>query len=148
MYSHSDTDETLTEPPPSKQPRTESSQSPSIASVSDIADLSRSALTDLEKYQIINNHTSPDPLYKFPSSGRAFQHQWFAKYPWLRYSNRENGGYCLPCTCMLFSRVKSLRADPGMLVTNPMTNFKKALETLSTTGRTTTWRQLLLWKPS
>ena len=131
MHSHSDTDETLTEPPPSKQPRTESSQSSSIASVSDIADLSRSAVTDLEKYQIINNHTSPDPLYKFPrasTSGRAFQHQWFAKYPWLRYSNRENGGYCLPC--MLFSRVKSLRADPGVLVTNPMTNLKKALETL------------------
>ena len=63
-----------------------------------------------------NNRSSTDPLYKFPrgSSGRTFQHQWLNKYPWLKYSKQENGGYCLPC--VLFSRNSSFRADPGVLV--------------------------------
>ena len=44
------------------------------------------------------------------------------------YSKQENGGYCLPC--VMFSRNRSLRADPGVLVSSPLVNFKKALETL------------------
>ena len=50
------------------------------------------------------------------------------KYSWLKYSEQENGGYCLPC--VLFYRSESLRSDPGVLVKNPLSNFKKALESL------------------
>lgn len=42
---------------------------------------------------------------------------------------RDNGGYCLPC--ILFSRRGSVYAQPaGVLVSCPLTNFRKALETL------------------
>ena len=51
------------------------------------------------------------------------------KYQWLRYSELDSGGYCLPCA--LFSRpAVNLRADPGVLVTKPLTNLQKALELL------------------
>ena len=49
------------------------------------------------------------------------------KYPWLKYSEQENGGYCLPC--VLFSRSGILRSDPGILVSGPLVFFK-ALELL------------------
>lgn len=49
--------------------------------------------------------------------------------PWLKYSEQDNGGYCL--LCILFSRSGSLCAQPaGVLVSCPLTNFRKALETL------------------
>ena len=52
------------------------------------------------------------------------------KYPWLRYSERDNGGYCL--SCVLFSRTSSIHhSDPGVLVSSPLVNFKKALELLN-----------------
>ena len=51
------------------------------------------------------------------------------KYPWLRYSEQDNGGYCLPC--VLFARSTNLRSDPGILVKNPLTKFQKALESLN-----------------
>ena len=50
------------------------------------------------------------------------------KYPWLKYSKQENGGFCLPC--VTFSRNRTFRADPGVLVSSPLINFKKALEIL------------------
>ena len=40
----------------------------------------------------------------------------------------KNGGYCLPC--VIFAKGIGLNADPGILVNNPLTNFKKALEIL------------------
>ena len=51
------------------------------------------------------------------------------KYPWLKFSEQDNGGYCLPC--VLFSRNESLRSDPGVLVKSPLTKFKNALEMLN-----------------
>lgn len=96
----------------------------------DIADFSEKS-TDLEKCQMIQNAFSPNQIYKFPkdpTTGRSFQFQWLSKYPWLRYSKRKNGGYCLPC--VLFSRNRSFRSDPGVLVTSPLIKFKNALEIL------------------
>ena len=86
------------------------------------------------KYQFTVHHFTPDSQYKFPrnSCGRSFQYSWLTKYPWLKYSEQDNGGYCLPC--VLFSRSGSLRADPGVLVSNPLTNFRKALELLDKHG--------------
>lgn len=52
------------------------------------------------------------------------------KYSWLKYSEHDNGGYCLPC--VLFSRSSSIHhSDSGVLVSNPLVNFKKALELLN-----------------
>ena len=50
------------------------------------------------------------------------------KYSWLTYSEQNDGGYCLPC--VLFSRSAGNNADPGVLMTNHLTNLRKALETL------------------
>ena len=114
-----------TGPPPPKQWRIELSQS------TDAAEFSQGIITtDHEKYQFIVNHFSPDQPYQFPRtpSGRTFQHQWLVKYPWLKYSKQENGGFCL--LCVIFSRNRTSRADPGVLVSSPLINFKRALETL------------------
>ena len=52
------------------------------------------------------------------------------KYPWLRYNEHDNGGYCLPC--VLFSRTSSIHhSDTGVLVSSPLVNFKEALELLN-----------------
>ena len=102
-----------------------------ISSDTDISEYSmRCNATDDEKYHLITNHFNPEPHFKFPKNvgGRSFQHSWMMKYPWLKYSKQNDGGYCLPC--ILFSRSASHNADPGVLVTNPLTNFRKALETL------------------
>ena len=121
--------ETITEPPPPKQLCIQPLESQTTKAV-DIADFSKRRTTDHEKYHFITNHSSPDLLYKFPraSSGRTFQYQWLVKYPWLRYSKKENGGFCLPC--VMFSRCRNFHAGPGVLVSTPLTNFKKALEAL------------------
>lgn len=98
----------------------------------DIAEFSkRDSVADHEKYQFINYHFSPDVLYKFPktsATGRSFQHQWLVRYPWLRYSKQEDGGYCLPCVTFYMS--KNFRAQAGVLVSNALTNFKHAIEIL------------------
>ena len=79
--------------------------------------------------EMIQNAFSPDQLYmKYPNMARSFQFQWVSKYPWLRYSKRDNGGYCLPS--VLFSRNRTFRSDPGVLVASPLIKFNNALETL------------------
>ena len=51
------------------------------------------------------------------------------KYPWLKFSEQDNGGYSLPC--VLFGRSENLCPDPGVLVKSPLTKFKNALELLN-----------------
>ena len=113
-------------PPPEKQPRISPDSS-------DIGVYTRftSSVTDHDRYQLIVHHFVPDPSYKFPkhTDGRSFQHQWLVKYPWLKFSEQVNGGYCLPC--VLFSRSENFRSDPGVLVKSPLTKFKNALEILN-----------------
>ena len=109
-------------PPPEKQPRL----SPDIG----IFARSSGSKSDHERYDLTVHHFVPDHSYKFArhADGRSFQHQWLMKYPWLKYSKEDNGGYCLPC--VLFSRSENLRSDPGVLVRTPLTKFKNALELL------------------
>ena len=86
--------------------------------------------TDSKKYHLIVDHFVPNACYKFPkaANGRKFQYKWLGKYPWLRYSQQADGGFCLPC--VLFARISSLRCDPDLLVKTPLTDFKRALEKL------------------
>ena len=85
--------------------------------------------SDHYRYQLIENHFVPGPT--LPTS---FQSQlvdvafniWLIKYPWLNYSEHDNGGYCLPC--VLFCKSSSIQhSDLGVLVSSPLVNFKKAL---------------------
>lgn len=97
----------------------------------DIAEFcKRESVADHEKYQFIIHHFSPDVKYKFPKSsttGSSFQHQWLVRYPWLKYSEQEDGGYCLPCV-MFYS--KNFRAQAGVLVSYALTHFKHAIDSL------------------
>ena len=113
--------------PPAKQPR--------LATETDIgvfvAEKSNQSVTDHEKYQLIIHQFNPDSSYKFSKAdnGRSFQYNWLTKYPCLRYSEAENGGYCL--SCVLFARSEKFCTAPGVLVKKPLTNFQKSLELLN-----------------
>ena len=82
------------------------------------------------RYTLITNHFRPDVNYIFPkgSTGRSFQFQWLQSFPRLFYSKQADGGFCLPC--VLFAPVGYHRSRPGVLVSHPLTIFKKALEML------------------
>ena len=95
----------------------------------DVANASTST-PDYGKHQLLKNHFKPGPNYKFPKGvqGRTFQYKWLQAYPWLVYSKKENGGYCLPCVLFASSGYQS--STPGILATRPLIAFAKALETL------------------
>ena len=108
-------------PPSAKRPATQAD---------DITDIQSRELSTSDKHQILKTQLNPEVGYLFPkgSVGHSFQQQWLRQFPWLVYSQKESGGYCLPC--VLFSTGSYHSSEPGMLVTRPMTNFKKALESL------------------
>ena len=85
-------------------------------------------LSPATKYDLLQNHFSPGADYRFPKStngGRTFQYQWLVRYPWLRYSQQANGGFCLPCC--LFANSAYQGSSPGILVSRPLTRFATAL---------------------
>ena len=90
-------------------------------------------MSDNDKYCLIQEHFAPAPRYKFPqaSNRRSFQHKWLSRYQWLRYSEQDDGGYCLPCALFFRATVSFRSNHPGVLVTKPLKNFQKALEILN-----------------
>ena len=58
---------------------------------------------------------------------RLFQVSWLKTYPWLVYSESEDGGYC-KC-CVLFAHLAS-NITTGTLVKLPMKNWNKATDIL------------------
>ena len=82
------------------------------------------------RYSLLTDHFQPSVNYNFPkgASRRSFQHQWLQSFPWLVYSKQEDGGFCLPC--VLFASHSYHGCSPGVLVSRPLTVFKKALEKL------------------
>ena len=101
------------------------------ASLTDVAQVIGSRnVSASTRYSLLTNHFRPSVDYKFPkgASGRSFQPQWLQSFPWLVYSKQADGGFCLPC--VLFASVGYRGSSPGVLVSRPLTVFKKALETL------------------
>lgn len=91
-------------------------------------------LTNIEKNDLIKNVSIVEPSFEFPintNTKRHFQHDWLKKYPWLRYSISENGGYCLPC--VLFAKhspgklqcVSNLVKNPVIASSSSKTLFKR-----------------------
>ena len=74
------------------------------------------------------SHFKPAANYEFSkrSGGCSFQYHCLLKFSWLAYSKQENGGFCLPC--VLFCSSGYHGSDPGVLVSQPLTAFHKALE--------------------
>lgn len=91
-------------------------------------------LTDSEKLLVVENHFVPGKGYQFPSRTfagrqRRFQQSWLDKYNGLVYSESENGAFCK--YCVLFSRCEPRIKEFGILITRPLTNFKKAVDKLN-----------------
>ena len=90
-------------------------------------------LTDHEKVTLLKRHFVPTRSFKFPSrlfSGhtRHFQRNWLDQYNGLVYSESEDGGYCK--FCVLFGKCGPTMKEFGVLVTRPLTDFKRATEKL------------------
>lgn len=69
------------------------------------------------------------PVIKQSGHTRRFQPSWCSKYPWLKYSRSEDGGYCV--ACVLFGGTSGGGQLLGILVNKPMQKYKKATEVLS-----------------
>lgn len=108
----------------------------SICNINDIGFVVRrktsEVLEDDQKYRLIKNVWVPDSNYKFPASGKRnlrFQINWFNKFKWLSYSELFNGTFCKYCVFFCNNSVgKGLSIKTGQLVTEPFTNYKKALD--------------------
>ena len=82
-------------------------------------------LSGAVKYHSLVNHFRPSVTFKFPknANGRSFQYKWLQQYPWLCYSQQENGGVCLPC--VPFASDGYHGSDPGILVRRPLTLLQR-----------------------
>ena len=113
--------------PPSKRPHFEYCP----RDISNYITLSLADKSDDSKYGVIVDHlylmlcTNFQKLMDaiFSISGCRL-----SKYPWLRYSEKADGGFVSP---VFFSHSSSFRSDPGILVNTPLTDFKRALEKLN-----------------
>ena len=75
------------------------------------------------KYQVLTRHFVPSFDYKFPetydnSCHRSFRMEYTRNRPWLNYSPRLDGAFCVPCE--LFA---ADRSNKGALVTIPFNKW-------------------------
>eukprot|EP00794_Sanderia_malayensis_P014487 gene14487-15991_t len=54
-------------------------------------------LSDEQKYALLTNTAKPNFACPSNSSGRKFQLKWLSDFPWLAYSQKLDGAFCLPC---------------------------------------------------
>ena len=91
-------------------------------------------LSNRGKFYLLKHYFVPSKGYSFPARifshrQRHFQCSWLERYNGLVYSESEDGGYCK--FCVLFARCEASVKELGILVTRPLTNFKKASDKLS-----------------
>ena len=94
----------------------------------------RRELSNREKFHLLKHPFVPSKGYSFPARvfshrQRHFQSSWLERYNGLVYSESEDGGYCK--FCVLFARCEASVKELGVLVTQPLTNFKKATDKLN-----------------
>ena len=88
----------------------------------------RSQLSAEQKFHILTNRNTLPHNFQVPGRleklgcQRHFPAKWLQHYSWLEYSVMANGGFCVPF--MLFG-IGSDNIDLGVLVSRPLTNFKK-----------------------
>ena len=90
-------------------------------------------LSNSDKYLLLMKQSKPECTCKFPDvpdnhgQNRCFQLSWLQAFPGLVYSPSLNGGFFK--YCVLFGKVHG--SQPlGVLVSRPLTNFRKATEIL------------------
>ena len=91
-----------------------------------------SKLSDFELRDKINNVFQPDANYKFPvtqfgrkSEKRSFKFAWLKEFPWLRYSPKQDGAYCIACV-FFNNKVKTSNTKDSNLVTTPFRHWPNA----------------------
>lgn len=86
----------------------EDEQHPQPDNQFDIANFLGRRLSDIERFQALKKCWMPPKGFKFKKTKsrltdkyeRQFKMEWLEEFPWLRYSQKENGAFCL--YCMLF----------------------------------------------
>ena len=130
QLSSEDETESDDPPPAAKRVALDEASQPLFTDVSQV--IGSHHLSASTRHSLLNHHFRPDANYNFPKgstgTGRSFQLQWLQSFLWLVYSKQTDGGFCLPC--ILFAPSGYHGSNPGVLVTRPLTNFKKALEML------------------
>ena len=56
-------------------------------------------LTDFQKYDIVLKHKKPAKNFIFPADKNkgTVVRNWFPEFPWVAYSEKLNGCFCVPC---------------------------------------------------
>ena len=85
------------------------------------------SLTSAQKYELMTKHKVPHEGYAFPTQhlggcNRSFRPSWLKEHPWMVYSEKVDGIFCI--VCALFSN------DPskGYLVSKPFRIWNKKSE--------------------
>ncbi len=80
-----------------------------------------------EKYSLLKNHSKPSHQFAFPTTftggcNRSFRYSWLDDHPWMVYSTKVDGAFCLPCVLFSTGRIN------GQLVTRPFHAWQKKSE--------------------
>lgn len=92
-----------------------------------------SSLSDHMKYDLLCHVWKPGRDFKFPanSSRRRFQYSWLQLYPWLAYSQKMDGAFCM--SCVLFGGEYTHNASKlNFLFKEPFKNWSKAIQKFNT----------------
>ena len=84
------------------------------------------SLTDFQKYDIILNHKNPAENFIFPAdkNKRPFVRNWLTEFPWVAYSEKLNGCFCVPCA-LFYHEVPNCNTMTKKLYSEPLTGFSK-----------------------
>ncbi|XP_041372656.1 uncharacterized protein LOC121385929 [Gigantopelta aegis] len=82
-------------------------------------------MSDAQTLHLLQKHYRPDSRYAFPAvfvngCNRSFKYSWIEKYPWIVYSARLDGVFCIYCA--LFRKDRSSR---GSIVNLPFTKWTR-----------------------
>lgn len=89
---------------------------------------------DEEKITVLQNFWQPSITYQFPVLEKfqkrklKFQFLWFNEFPWLVYSEKEEGAFCKYCFLFAKHGAGVNSQELGSLVKHKFTNWKKAKE--------------------
>ena len=92
------------------QPNSEESRFPN-----DIGNYIDRPLTEQQKYDILCNVWRPSENYSFPinENKRKFHYGWLKIFPWLTYSEKFDGAFCL--NCVLFGSESTIMHNTSKL---------------------------------
>ena len=85
------------------------------------------SLTTAQKYELITKHKVPHKSYVFPTQylggcNRSFRPNWLSEHPWMVYSEKVDGVFCIVCTMFCTDPFK------GYFVSKPFRMWNKKSE--------------------